>query len=239
MLLVSYGLFARERMLHDRATHIAYVVIFLVLGALLSAVLPATSICSEKESRSWPLLLCTPLTNRQIILGKFAGVLRRCLLAWALLVGHLVFFTLTGLVHPIGLLQFGLLITWASVFLTGAGLYFSSRFKRTTAAVIANLALAGSLWVVIPLVVAIGSQIFRAGRDMAGICADANPLVHAVCIVNATARDGRIGDYDWVALNDGSAGAATIWILFCFVIYVFAGSLFLWRAKRHLRHNIF
>jgi len=239
LLLVSYGLFARERLLDDRSTHMAYVLIFLALGMLLSAVLPATSICSEKEARSWPLLLSTTLTDRQILLAKFIGSLRRCLLAWSLLLGHLAFFTLTGFIHPVGLLQFALLITWVSVFLTGTGLFFSSRCKRTTASVMANLALAGCLWVIMPLLIVISAQISRAGRDIAGVCADANPFVHAVCIINAVARDGRIGRYDWLALDSSDATAATIWISLCLIIYVSAGLLFLWRAASHLRHRIF
>jgi len=239
LILVSYGLFAREKLLDDRTTHMAYVVIFLALGMLLSAVLPATSICSEKEARSWPLLLSTTLTDRQILLAKFVGTLRRCLLAWSLLLGHLAFFTLTGFIHPVGLLQFAMLITWVSVFLAGTGLFFSSRCKRTTTSVIANLAMAGCLWVIMPLVIVISAQISRAGRDIAGVCADANPFVQAICIINAVARDGRIGRYDWLALDSSDATAATIWISLCLVMYVSAGLLFLWRAKSHLRRSIF
>ncbi len=239
LLVVSYGLFAGEGMLDDRETHIIYAVIFLGLGLLLSVVVPATSISSEKEARSWPLLLSTTLSNWQIILGKFLGVLRRCLLGWVLLLGHIVFFSITGFIHPVGLLQITILIISVSIFLACSGLYFSSLFKRTTSAVIMNLLLAASLWIILPLFANIAAQISRFGRDTAGTYADANPFIQAVCIMDATAHGGSLSKYDWIGLKSGDSALATVWILLCMLAYSFVGFCFLWRAKCRIRRGIF
>ena len=77
------------------------------LGMLFTIVLPATSITSEKETRSWPLLLATTIDDRQILFGKFIGILRRCLPVWIFLFGHIILFSLAEFIHPIAIIQMG------------------------------------------------------------------------------------------------------------------------------------
>ena len=79
----------------------------------------------------WPILLATPLNDWHILLGKAAGVVRRCFPAWMLLSVHLVLFTLiVRILHPIVLLHAAMLGAGLVVFLSSTGLYFSSRFRR-------------------------------------------------------------------------------------------------------------
>jgi len=132
--------------LGEEGTHATYAVIFMGVGMLFTIVLPATSITSERESRSWPVLLATPLDEKDILLGKFIGALRRCFPAWLLLFGHIITFSLLGFIHPLAIFQIGILVIWISIFLSGSGIYFSSRFKNTTTAVIMNFTLAAIIW---------------------------------------------------------------------------------------------
>ena len=111
-------------MLVDEDTHISFVLIALGLGLLSTVVLSATCITSEKESRSWPLLLATTLDNRAILIGKWAGILRRCLPAWIWLFGHVIIFSLAGFIHPVAILQIGCMAIGTLIFLSGSGLYF-------------------------------------------------------------------------------------------------------------------
>ena len=94
LLLTTYYLCARVSILNDKDTHLVYALIFMGVGMLFTIVLPATSITTERESRSWPVLLATPLDDKDILLGKFVGALRRCLPAWLLLFGHIIAFSL-------------------------------------------------------------------------------------------------------------------------------------------------
>lgn len=106
----------------------------------------ASAITREKEARTWPILLTTPLTEREIVRGKASGILRRCLWLLAPLPLLYLFF---GFSTPRGDATFVSLIvstmaivTWlagAVVFLLGLGLYFSVRLKTTTAAVATTL----------------------------------------------------------------------------------------------------
>ncbi len=131
----------------------AYIVFFpltqslqlLFMAAL--AVMAAGAISKEREARTWPILLTTPLDNWEIIKGKATGVFQRNLpLLIPLLTLHLLSFlfmpisgrTVVHFVSWVGLLL--LALSSMSFFLLGTGLYFSSRLKTTGAAVVATLA---------------------------------------------------------------------------------------------------
>jgi len=240
ILFSTYALCANEQALDDEGTHIIYTVIFLALGTLFTIILPATCITSEKESRSWPLLLATTLSNWQILLGKLAGIFRRCLPIWCVLFGHIILFTLAGIIHPVAFFQIAILVAWVVVFLSGTGLYFSSRFKRTTTAVIMNFALAATIWALLPLLMILVVEITHDGYDLAEAYIDTNPFVHAVIIMDAAVDwRGGLGSYYWPGLNSQDVFGSTIWMLFCMLGYMFAGLIFAWRAKCRFRRNIF
>ena len=241
LLFVTYGFFADENALDDEWVHIFYTVIFLGLGILFTIILPATCITSEKESRSWPLLLATTLSDWQILLGKFAGVLRRCAPVWAVLFGHIMLFTIAGVIHPVATVQMGILVAGIVVFLSGTGLYFSVRFKRTTTAVMMNFGVAALIWGLLPFAITLIGAI-RDFHDFRAFCElywDTNPFVHAVVIIDATARGGGLRRYDWLEVGARAVSEATIWMLFCMLGHMLLGLLFAWRAKCRFRRNVF
>ena len=241
----TYYLCAKEDMLDDSEMHATYAVIFLGVGMLFTIVLPATSITTEIESRSWPVLLATPLDDKDILLGKFVGVLRRCFPAWLLLFGHIIAFSLIGFIHPFAIIQTGILVTWITIFLSGSGLYFSSRFKHTTTAVLMNFALVAAIWAILPLLMAIIASIntpfTRDARELVEAYIDTNPFVHVGNIMIATAGEEpyKIRSYYWPGQGTLNAVGSTIWMLVCMVGYILIGFLFAWRAKHQFRRRIF
>ena len=245
-LLVTYLLCADD--MDERYTHVIYAVIFVIIGMLGTAVLSATSITSEKESRTWPILLATPLSGWQIILGKAMGVFRRCLPVWILLGGHVALFVIVGYIHWIVLLHMLILVVWVVVFFTGAGLYFSARFKRTTTAVVMNIALGAVLWAIIPLVALMVSAIGRSyNDDVAEASISVNPVVHVIVALEGGAGDqnarrsvGKLS-YGWPDPFGGNntAAQATVIMLATMVGYSLVGLLFACRAKARLRRSVF
>jgi len=238
VLFITYALCASENMLDDGDTHIVYVIIFTGLGMLFTIILPATCITTEKESQAWPLLLATTLSDWQILIGKFAGFLRRCLPIWFLLFGHIIIFTLSGVIHPVAIIQMAILVAWIVVFLFGTGVYFSARVRHTTTAVIANFALAGAIWALAPILLGlIAVGIGRAGGDIFEAYIATNPMVHAGVVMDGTT--GTLGSYSWPGFNSLSAAGSTVWMITCMLGYMLLGVLFAWRAKCHFRRNIF
>jgi len=243
LLLATYYLCAKTHILDDKDTHTTYAVIFMGVGMLFTIVLPATSVTSEREARSWPVLLATPLDDKDILFGKLAGSLRRCFPAWLLFFGHIIIFSLAGFIHPLAIIQMGILVTWIAVFLSASGLYFSSRFKHTTTAVMMNIALAVTIWAILPLLMGIIASINTPftldARRLTEAYLDTNPFVQTVSIVWATTPDGMVQNYSWPGFGFMNAAETTVWLLACMIGYILLSLLFAWRAKHRFRRNIF
>ena len=245
LLSGTYYLCAWEDLLDDEGMHATYAIIFLGVGMLFTIVLPATSITTEIESRSWPVLLATPLDDRDILFGKFIGALRRCFPAWLLLFGHIITFSLLGFIHPFAIVQTAILVIWIVIFLSGSGLYFSSRFKHTTTAVLMNFVLVAAIWAILPLLMAIiasiNSPFTRDAREMVEAYIDTNPFVHMGNIMIATAGNNHsnLGNSFWPGQGALNATESTILMLVCMVGYILIGFLFAWRAKCQFRRKIF
>jgi ABC-type transport system involved in multi-copper enzyme maturation permease subunit len=106
------------------------------------AVAAGGAITREKEARTWPILLATPLSSRQIIKGKALGAFRKNLPLLVSLVGFYLLAGLLGPTHQFELL-FAVILNLAGIvlFLLGVGLYLSVRLRTTTGAVAATLGL--------------------------------------------------------------------------------------------------
>ena len=123
-------------------------------------------------------------------------------------------------------------------------LYFSSLFRRTTSAVVANLATALFLWAVLPLLLTIASDISHNYTPMK-MCIKANPMVQTAITIrgdsgdnNARAYPGSLV-YRWPSDQAREFGYTTIVLLYSSAFYISTGLYFGWRAKRRLRKNIF
>jgi ABC-type transport system involved in multi-copper enzyme maturation permease subunit len=113
--------------------------LLLVIRLAISA---AGAFTREKEARTWPILLATPLDNERIVKGKALGAFQRNL---PLLATLLLLYLLASLLGPMdesGFFLFaGIDLVGIVLFLLGVGLYLSARLKTTTGAVASILAL--------------------------------------------------------------------------------------------------
>jgi ABC-type transport system involved in multi-copper enzyme maturation permease subunit len=234
----------REDVLDENFAHIVYILIFVIMGLITNAVLSATTITSEKEARSWPILLATSLDDWQILMGKAIGVFRRCLPIWLLLAGHLVRFVSLRYIHPIAVAHLVMLVAWIVVFLCCSGLDFSARLKRTTSAVVANFCLALALWAVIPMLLGLVSEITH-DTDVIEAYVSTNPVAQAIVIMEGAGgsenawRNISDLDYDWPHHSWDKAGGTSAFLLSTMFAYMGFGFLFAWRAKCRFRRSIF
>jgi ABC-type transport system involved in multi-copper enzyme maturation permease subunit len=244
-LLITYGICSNTKCLDADSTHISYTLLFIIIGLIITMMLSATSITSEKESRSWPILLATSMDDWHILLGKALAVFRRCLPIWLLLASHVTLFVLAKYIHPIAIVHLFVLVAWLVVFVTGSGMYFSTRFKRTTSAVVANFALALILWVVTPMLLGLVAAITRDTGPVE-TCLLANPVVQAAVIVGGAcgpySARARLSGLEYYRLYDRSMlhiGSVTAILMVTAIAYILVGLLFAWRAKYQFRRNIF
>jgi ABC-type transport system involved in multi-copper enzyme maturation permease subunit len=241
-LLITYG--TCEDYLDEAFTQIGYVLMFTVIGSVFTIILSATSVTSEKETQSWPILLATSMDDWHILMGKAIGVFRRCLPIWLLMTGHIFLFICLRYIHPIAMFHMPIFIIGLVAFLTGAGLYFSVRFKRTTSAVIASFALAIALWVVLPAMVGLAS-VFIHNYDTIGKLVSANPAAQLYLLMDGSGgsfnarTDLSKLSYQWPDSSLRKIWPTTGLIIIYMLVYTAAGVFFGWRAKCRFRRNIF
>lgn len=243
-LVITYWANHSDRGLRQQFVQTFYIVLFVVAWAALQAVISATAITVEKETRSWPILLVTPLSSRRIVRDKVLASLLRTSPVWVFLVLHTLYFVSRRYIHPISLLHIPMLALPVVVLLACSGLYFSSLFTKTTTAVAANLAFAAVIWVVIPTVWTIYCGIGSARAVSAQVLTSLNPVVTTFVVLSgetgwrATSPLGNL-DYSWTFNAFYRVGPTTWFILAIGVAYLTIAMLFIWLAQARLRKDIF
>jgi len=252
-LVATYVILDRNNhALFDQGSHVAVLIIMMLIGIFVTTILTPTTIASEKEAGTWPLLLTTPLTNTRILLGKALGSLAKCAPIWLLLALHLaVAILILRCLHPLAALQLAIIVAGVVALLTGTGLYFSAVFRKTTVAVILNLVFCLGLWGILPLVAAMVEFPLRMALGSKGdmglteFIGDLNPMAHVALVADASAglahAQARMAalSYDWPSSHGSKADAltTTLWLLAIAAGYALLGLLFALRARARIRKN--
>ena len=234
--------------LGEGAGQASFVVGYLMVALAWTAVLAATTIAPERESRCWPILMTTTLANRHIVLAKVAGVLRRCMPIWILLGGHVLVFTILGLLHLVVVLHMLIITAGTLLFIFGLCLYLSLRMRRTTSAVMMAVAIPVALWGLLPAVVGMISS--AAGWDSTGqgmlsnIHLLLNPAVQAgVVTAGGTSGSGLVYTfgaltYEW-PFGPAGIGRTTLAVAAVNGVYALIGLSLAALTIRRLRRNVF
>lgn len=217
------------------------VVVDLSLMCAVAALLSASAITSERRSRCLELLLTTPLTERQIIMGKVRAIIVRILVGIFLVGGCLTSLTLLGQMHVVGVLAVLALCVATLMFVIGLGLYVSARCRTSVAAMALTVGLLAFLWVLMPWLA--GSVVFSTGAVSAEDWqwwAGAEWLKPVVSVWYLTrlavewaplSSRGHPGDASGGLLAMSLSGIATA------SLYAGAGMLLAWRAMRQIRRR--
>jgi len=236
-LLYVYAILGAGGQLGEGGTHAAFLAAFLVVAMFCVAVDAATTIAPEKQSRTLVGLLCTPLSDWHVLLGKLGGTMFRCLPVWLLLAGHVLVFVLARVLHPLVIVHVAILVASTTVFLAGMGAYFSARLRRTTSAVLATVGAGLLLWAVAPGVAGMVGRAF-GDREAAELLEYVNPVSQAAVVAQAACRGWQPHYGSWGYFK-GGAGLVTA-LLFCVGLgYAGVGALLAWRAKVLLRRKVF
>lgn len=243
ILMASYGIGIKERYLGEDYTQIVYGMVLFLVGMVETLLLSATMITTEREAQSWPILMATPLTSGQILFGKAAGVVRKSIPAWFLLAVHLLIFTLVGYLHPAVALHLGIIGAGIGFFTLSSGLFFSSICRKTTTAVMANVALAGGLWLGIPILAGLTGE-----QDLIELVFAFHPIAHVgIALAGGgggvhAARSFASLNYNWPPLAGmewSGFMATTIVMAITSLVYACAGLGFYQMTKQTLRDHIF
>jgi ABC-type transport system involved in multi-copper enzyme maturation permease subunit len=144
----------------------SYVQLFLV--ALLAPIFTAGAITQEKDSQTYDILLSTPLTNGQIVLGS---LLSRLFFVVALLVSGIPIFSITQIFGGVAIksIVMSFLIACATAFVTGALAMAIAVFKVGTRRTIFSFYLFIMLYLAVPMgLEKMGYFQFRWNFDSSG-----------------------------------------------------------------------
>ncbi len=133
-LSAAYGACVYYRCLDEKAVQTVFVIAFFFMLLLRIATVSSTSVTSEKEARTWPILLTVPLDEKRI---AFEKIVASCLVAWPfwlLLAAHIIVFALAGCIHPLAIIPLGLVVVSSALLVSAVGVCFSCCLRRTTTA---------------------------------------------------------------------------------------------------------
>lgn len=210
--------------LGDHTVNFPIIVGATLISLVLAALGTAGSITGETESRSFDVLLATPLTARQIITGKFMGAIRRQWLVPTTVTLHMLLMVLAGSTNPLLIVLVLILMSGPIVFLAGTGSVLSVVCRRSAQAAVCNVALALFFWAIGPggflLVVGLLTRFSNPPDALLTLFGVMNPVaVMAVAIEGSEWGDGR-----YEVFNAGDVHGFTFTVICIVVSALYAGA---------------
>lgn len=130
--------------------------VFLMQAATLSG----ASVASEREARTWDVLLTTPLSAWAILQGKTLGSIRRLwFLPLIIMIALVLFGVATGEHNPVVLIMVPLALAGPAYFLCCSGTLASLLFKKASTAGVINVCVALGLWALLPILLGLTAAI--------------------------------------------------------------------------------
>ncbi len=218
------------------------VVVGLIIACATAALVSASAITSERESSCLGLLLTTPMTDWQILMGKARAIIVRILVAILLIVGCLAGLTMLGKMHIGGVIGLLLLCAGTLVFVIGLGLYVSSRCRKSATAMALTVGMLAFLWVLAPwLVVSYtgwwygnfwpGQWTWWTGAEWL------KPISAVFHLTQLAVSDAPLASRDYRGFVEGSLFETSVAAVTMAALYATSGMLLAWRAMRQIRRG--
>jgi len=193
LLLMVYAFVFHEYIKRGYVHHNVHMFFFAalgILGGLIAVVVSATGIPAEREARTWDMVLASPLTNGQIVLGKFLAALRRFWLAFVPLGLHVVVFVVLGSLRPVVLLHVAAVVVGMTAFIAALGVLMGTCVRRTTASLVLSLLVVLFLWAGAPLLALLAESNmgyrYRSERFSNSLL-DVNPVTQLIVTAEGSA----------------------------------------------------
>ncbi|MCL4198040.1 MAG: ABC transporter permease subunit [Phycisphaerales bacterium] len=194
VLLVWYNIEGEVR--RDSEMLIPLILLALLAQLVIACVVSPTVIASEKQARSWEVLLCAPVRPLTILWSKAAGSIKLTFIPLAIILLVMIYYSTKHSGLLLGSVLVAVFSVAFSTFLACTGTALSLLCRRNLGAMAANLGLAIGLWGVLPAGVGITSELagWGGGAERAvGVTMLLNPFywIAVVCdhVGSASYRD--------------------------------------------------
>ena len=227
-----------EDAIDEEGAHIMLGIMYGAMALVYTIVISATCITSEKESRSWPVLLGTAQSDTRILVSKWLAMLRWSLPFWVLLFAHVIVFVCLGIVHPFAVFFYLIVAIGLINLCIGTGIFWSTLMRKTTTAVVCNFIVPVVLWAAIPFFLVLLAAMAGGSDDGLEFYMNAHPFFHLGAIMDACVMPGA--DFK-IHLISGTAttGEFTALLLFCSIVNSIIGLTSARVAKSLFRKRIF
>jgi hypothetical protein len=210
-------------------------------GILLTAVAACAVIAREYECQSWPILMTTLLTTREILVGKLFGVLRRSGGLWVAIVLFLGMCVQQGVLGGKPFALTVLLMMTTAWFLTGLGFFLAVWFRRMGVSLAVFVGILATLWYIGPYLLETflqnGIYAWRYSRDSLVIDSPFDSLIRYGILSNPPSLlDGLLRGYEY---GRSSIGNLTGIYVLTLILYGVAGWILFRLAEWRLRKRIF
>jgi ABC-type transport system involved in multi-copper enzyme maturation permease subunit len=221
-----------------------FLVLYFLAATTVTVGMAAGTISSERESRALGLLLSVPVSDEYIVGAKFLGVVYRAAPPWVAILLHTVVFTIAGVLRPIVILHVTLIALAMLPFLSGLGMYLSSRCRSTTNAAVLSLILCVLLWGILPQGLAVAALSSDYHEEIRELSVFANPFVQLITSVQGALVErswlaGSREGYRWFGVVQTSPAKVSWILLVSLFVYSLIGLELLFFAKRSLRRMAF
>ncbi len=227
-LVVWYNIGAKVR--SDLDMLLPLIWITMIAQLMIACVVSPTVIASEKQARSWDVLLCVPMKPLTILWTKALGSLKIAMIPLVALLLELLYYSSRHSVLLLLALQLAVVSIAFSILLACTGAVLSLVLKRSMTAMATNIGVAILLWGGLPagigLITALRGWSSRVD-DMIGIAFVINPFYWLGVMSDYLGSSGWRGApvYDLQFWNTELAPGAFTWLV-VFVSTVVSGAGF-------------
>jgi ABC-type transport system involved in multi-copper enzyme maturation permease subunit len=227
----------------DEGVHGTVAIVAAIAVMLQSVFMTTGAFVGEREGRTLEVLLTTPLSAGEIIIGKLLGALRAQWFLPAVAMADFGIAWLAGVMHPVMLLHMALIFTGPVLLFTATGLMMSLMLKKSTPASVCNLGLALLFWLAPWLVLAllefvadrsVSSTNGRWWLDRSADCLTAfNPVAMAVSAYEPAMHPGWRASrltYELASASEVSMAHFTMAAAGVFVVEALLAAVVLWAA---------
>jgi len=151
--------------LDESGLHFTLLGICTAVSLIIAIFASSTPISGEKESRTWEVLLTTPLSATEIVRGKFWGMIRRQWFVPSILLSHLFLMAVLGKISPPIVLQAAAILACGIGGVTATGVMYSTLIGRSVRAAAANFFTWMGVLAALPMFAGILEGIVRGPGD--------------------------------------------------------------------------
>lgn len=159
VLVVSMGFAYYKSDLAESPIHLLVGIAGMSLLALCAAVMTASSINGERATETWEALMTSPLSARDVVLGKYLAAVRRLAPIAGLFALHFVVMAAMNILSWGGAVMCIALIITPPLFYLATGLAFSLFFRKSAVSSVCNIILLLAIWFAIPVLVIITIEL--------------------------------------------------------------------------------